>query len=132
MEEALIGQLLASSSLAALVAARVYPARRPQASDLPAVVLTRVDGVRQYADEGPIDLVQSRVQLDCWARTYAEAKAVARAVRDALLDLEGVYGGVEFQASHLEAERDFAEDGANQAEYLHRVVLEFLVWHRES
>lgn len=132
MEEALIQHLLASSSVTALVGARVFPARRPQASELPAIVFTRVSGDRHYADEGPVDLVETRIMIECWATTYAAAKHVARAVRARLIDVKETLDGVEFQASFLEAERDLSEGGSGQAEYLYRTTLDFVVWHREA
>jgi hypothetical protein len=132
MEEAIIAHLLGAASLVALVGARIYPARRLQASELPGVVVTRVGGERHYDDAGPVDLVASRVQVDCWARSYGEAKRVARAVRDRLIDVKTTLSGVEFQATYLEEEQDLPEGGAGQSEYLHRTMLEFLVWHREA
>jgi hypothetical protein len=67
--------------VAALVAARIYPVRMPQQPTLPCITYIRVDGVPQYTHSGRSDLVQSRLQISCWATTYAAAIALADAVK---------------------------------------------------
>lgn len=129
MEEALIAYLLADAGVAALVATRVTPGKRTQGGDLPAIVFHLVSGAPEYDDQGTTGLVDSTIQIDCWASTYTGAKLVARAVKAALQDFDGTIDGVEFQAVFLEAERDFAPSGGGQAEYLHRTSLDFNPWH---
>ena len=128
MEEALIARLLADSGVAAVVGTRVFPGARPQASALPAIVLNRISGGPEYADDGEVGLEQGRIQIDCWAATYSEAKLLARAVTACLSAFEGTVGGTTFQFIALDIERDLREGGSNADAYPFRTALDFLVW----
>lgn len=132
MEEGIIAKLLATSGVTALVATRVYPGRRPQASALPAIDLARISGAPLYSNDGETGLESARVEINCWGSSYSSAKTVARAVKDALSAFFGTVGGVNFQYILLEDERDLSETGSNQADYLYRMSLDFTVWTKTS
>lgn len=121
MEEQLIALLVN------VAGGRRYWGRAPQSEPLPFVVMNRIDGARNYTTRGPSGFVQSRVQLDCYAETYTEAKGVARAVRD---DLSGVTSG-EIQGIFIDAERDLPAADAGEATHLYRVSIDILVNHGE-
>lgn len=128
MEEALIARLLADSGLSALVSTRIHPGSLPQGATLPALVITRIGGAPQYADEGETGLNEARVQVDCWADTYSQAKLTARAVVASLSAFTGTVGTTVFNQIMLENERDIREGGGNAAEYPFRTSLDFAVW----
>ena len=128
MEESLISLLLSDSGLAALVSNRIHPGSLPQGATLPAIVMNRISGGPQYADEGETGLNEARVQFDCWAATYSQAKLVARAVIDRLSAFDGVVGTTTFANIMLDDERDLRETGSNAAEYSFRTSLDFSVW----
>jgi len=130
MEEALIGYLLAHPAVAQAVGKRIWWVERPQGSQLPAIVLLRIDGGRDYRMAGASGLVNSRVQVDCWGNSYGDGKRGARAVVQALKGLTGTYGGIEIQAVFVDAERDFSED-AGASRRLFRTSLDFIMWHTE-
>ena len=130
MEEAIIAKLLAAPAVAGAAGTRVFPGSRPQGSALPAVVFNRIDGTPLYADEGELGLVQTRIQIDCWADTYAGAKTLARAVNAALSAFVGQVNGVQFLSIFTEAERDLREGGSGAADYPFRTSIDFIVWHR--
>lgn len=121
MEEALIAFILADAGVTAAVGNRVYWVQRPQASEVPAIVLTRIGGLRDYHTQGPSGLISSRVQADVFAKTYGAAKAASRAL---IACLSGHKGG-RFQGAFVDGERDFYE--GDQA--LHRVSIDFLISH---
>jgi len=121
MEEALIAFILADTGVQAAVGNRVYWVQRPQASEVPAIVLTRISGDRDYHTQGPSGLVSSRVQADVYGKTYAAAKTAGRAL---IARLSGHKGGM-FQGAFVDGERDFYE--GDQA--LHRVSIDFLLSH---
>jgi hypothetical protein len=129
MMEGLIARLLGTSGVTALVGNRVSPGRRPQAGPLPDIVLTTISGAPVYSDQGEHGLASARVQIDCWGRTYTEAKAVARAVKASISAFVGSAGGVTFQYILRDTERDFNEGGGNAAEYFFRTNLDVLVWY---
>lgn len=128
MEEGIIAKLLATSGVTALVSTRVYPGRRPQASALPAIDLGSISGAPVYSNDGETGLARARVEINCWGETYTSAKTLARAVKAALSAFFGEAGGVSFQYILLDTERDMSETGSNQAEYLYRTSLDFIVW----
>lgn len=127
MEAAIINRLLAAAALAALVGRRVTPGRRAQGAPLPAVVLHRVDGARDYHLGGPSGLVASRIQIDCWANTYGDAKRTARAVEAELSAARWTVDAVRINAVLIADERDdtFDEDG----NALYRTSLDLMVHH---
>lgn len=129
MEEALIAYLLAASGIAALVSTRVFPHSLLQGSALPAVTVQRISGAPLYADDGEVGLDNPRMQVDCWATTYAGAKTLARAVKSRLSAFYGTTGGVDFHYILLDNERDDREAGANNAAYIYRVSLDIIVWN---
>lgn len=128
MEEAFIAHLLAASGVTDIASTRVFPFSRQQGSALPAITVQRISGAPLYADDGETGLENVRMQVDCWAMTYGSAKLLGRAATDAFSAFSGTVSGVEFQFVTLEAERDEREVGANAAEYLYRVSLDFEVW----
>jgi hypothetical protein len=129
MEEGIIAKLLATGGVTALVATRVYPGRRPQASALPAIDIASISGVPVYTDDGESGLASARVEINCWGQTYSSAKTVARAVKASLSAFVGQSAGITFQNILLDSERDFSETGSNAAEYLFRTNLDFIIWY---
>jgi hypothetical protein len=127
MEEALIAKLLATTAVTALVATRVYPGVRPQASLLPAIVMNIVSKNPSYSDDGEDGIAEARVQFDCWGATYTDAKKTARAVMAALSALDETVAGVRFRYITLDLEHDLSETGADAAAYPFRTALDFIV-----
>ncbi len=83
IQERLYNYLRFDAGVAALVGTRVYPVRLPQQPTLPAITYQRVDGIPQYSHSGRSDLVQSRIQVSCWALTYAAVIDLVDAVKAA-------------------------------------------------
>ena len=129
MEEDLRGQILSHAAVRSLTGQRVTWVMRPQGSPLPAVVLHRITGGREYTYAGRIDLVSSLVQIDCWGQSYAQAKSVSRAVIAALDALT-----TPFQGAFVEDERDTYERGeapptTSGTPDFYRTSLDVRVWH---
>lgn len=136
MEEDLRALLLADAGCAAVVGGRVSWGGRPQGSDLPAILLHLVAQPGEHTLDGPSGPVASRVQVDCWARSYAAAKLAGRAAERALDGFEGVAGGTRFQGIFKENARDTSEaraaDGGDVVEHLFRTSLDFSIRHQEA
>ena len=131
MEEALSAYLLADAGLTALVENRVNWNARPQAQASPSVVLTRVGGTRDYTMSGASGLVESRIQIDCWGKSFGSSIGVSRAVTAALSGLQTTIGGIRLHGSFLESERQSYEQGSGGEDF-HRVSLDFIIWHKEN
>jgi len=131
MEEALRAALAGDDDVAALVGTRIHWAERPQGNALPAIVLHRIAGGRDYHGAGASGLVRSLVQADCWAATYTDAKTLARAAASALSGLASTIGGTELQGIFIRSERDMPPEPDGGAERYHRVSLDLELWHDE-
>lgn len=131
MEEALVARLLASAGVSALVGTRIHWIDRPQAEALPAVTLQLVSASRSYTFQGPCGLSGSRVQFDSWGRTYAEAKTLARAIRDEM-EPPATQDDIEFSASFLDSEQDMPTEDIAGGVKVHRVSQDFFVWWKVS
>lgn len=123
MEEQIQAALLASSGVTALVAGRVSFGAHPQGQPLPAAVLNTISDISDHTLQGPDGVPEARVQIDCYAMTYGEAKQLSRAVR-AVLD--GFSAGA-IQGVFLAGARDMREGGTNEATRPFRVSLDFMV-----
>lgn len=129
MEADLIAYILGDVTVGGLVGQRVRPGLRVQGEATPSITVTRISGGPEYADDGEVGLLNARVQVDCWATTYTGAKQLSGAVTDRLSAVQDVtQGATTFIYITLSDERDLSEVGANRAEYLHRVSLDFSVW----
>jgi hypothetical protein len=128
MEEALRALLLASSSVTAITAGRINWGAHPQGVQGPRLLLTLISDVGGHDLQGPDGLSEMRVQFDCDAEVYADAKALGRAVR-VLLDgyRLGSFRGV-FHAGT----RDDREGGTNEADLPFRVSLDFIINWRST
>jgi hypothetical protein len=124
MEAALIARLLATAGVTALVSTRINWKRRPQAEPLPAIVLHVVSRIPDVTHGGRSGLIVSRVQVDCWGATFGSAKAVARAVENALTAQTFTQGSVRFDAILIDSERD---DTTDETTPLFRTSLDLMI-----
>jgi hypothetical protein len=129
MEANLIAKLLATAGVTALVSTRINWSRRPQGSALPAIVLHRIDGSPDYHHAGASGLVQSRVQVDCWAASYGAAKAIARAVETAVTAQTFTQGATRFDVILIADERDSTFDETTP---LFRTSLDLMIHHANA
>ena len=119
--------MLADATLAGLVGTRIYWTRRPQAAGLPVVILQTISDIPAYKLDGETNFAEARVQVDCYALTYASARAVARAVSASLGGFSGTVGTTAFQGVFRTSDRDLQEPGEAPDDRLYRVMLEFMV-----
>ena len=127
MEETLVALLLNDTGVSILAGNRVNWSERPQGAALPAVILHKISGVRDYNMDGASNLVSSRVQADCWALTYGDAMQLSRAVRNVLSG----YRNGDLQGAFIDAERQSVEKETDGAQRYFRVSLDFIIWHAE-
>ena len=130
MEAALIAKLLAAAGVTSLVSTRINWSRRVQGEALPAIVLHRIGGAPDYHHAGASGLVVSRVQVDCWAKSYGAAKAAARAVEAALTAQTFTQGAIRFDVILIADERDSTFDEPPQT--LFRTSLDLMVHHASA
>jgi len=127
VEIALEDILTANSGVTALVAQRVYAMKMPQNPTYPLITYFRVSGPRVESMQGASGLASPRFQIDIWAKTYAETKAIARAVQLALEGYRATVGTVPVQGILFDSDRDLYESTPE----LYRVSMDFVIWHNE-
>jgi hypothetical protein len=85
---------------------------------------------------GSDTLVKGRLQIDCYARTYAQVKTLADAVRDALIDYSGTMTAATSPVTSVTVKRIFLEDGENELmdeePGLYRVMQRYVIWYDEA
>ena len=122
MEEQLRAILLASSGVTSLVpATRINWGVHPQGAPLPGLVLNVASDAEGMVMNGPNGLSEGRVQIDAYAESYSQAKALSRAVIDALHGLRTT----KFRLVTHVATRDSREGGTNEAGRPFRVSMDF-------
>lgn len=114
--------LLAQPTVTALIGARFHPLRLPQGPVLPAVTYQTIFGTSLVTHQGAADYGRRRLQLDCWASTYAGAVAVKEAIRKALIDDPGLEG------TRIINDMDVPESEP----LIWRRMLEISIWHTEA
>jgi hypothetical protein len=130
MEQEFRAILTGATAVTSLVpAARIAWGGAPQGVGHPYVVLWLIGGQDGAHMNGPNELFEGRVQVDCYGRTYSEASAVAAAIKPVL----HFYRGGGFQGVFHAGTRSSREGGTNEAERPYRVSLDFtLAWRDDN
>ena len=122
MEEEIRALLLATAGVTALCGNRIDWGASAQGATYPRIVLFTINDAEGHNLQGPDGHSVGRVQVDCYALSYGQAKQLSRAVR-AVLD---GYSGGGFQGVFLAGSRDTREGGTNEPERPFRVSLDFI------
>ncbi|HKJ75398.1 MAG TPA: DUF3168 domain-containing protein [Alphaproteobacteria bacterium] len=123
--------LLADATISGLVGTRIFPVRAPQGGSFPAMTYTPVSGQRFHNTGGGAGLSGPRIQFDCWAEAYSEAKSLADALRERLDGYSGSAGSGTVQGAFFDTERDSFEPDAGVSG-LYRVSHDYFVYYEES
>jgi len=126
MEQSFRALLLNDSGVSALVGTRVNWGAHPQGQPLPALVLNVISGAEGYRLDGPDGLLESRIQVDAYANTYADAKLLSRAV---IARMSG-HSDSGFRGIFHINSRDSREDGDVDRPF--RVSMDFTAHWRQS
>jgi len=109
--------LVNAAAVTALASTRIEILTRPQAIDVPAVCLTKVATAPIYGLEAWNGLDENQVQVDCYAQTATDARALADACRAAM------------EAADHELVSDFDNfDDSAELSGLARVTQQYAVW----
>jgi len=128
--DALFSYLSIYPGLTALVGDRIYPDILPQKAITPAIAMQLISRVRVHLFQQDSDLPRSRYQFSIYALSRAISKAVAKQLRLALQNYNGVMGGpggVTVNAVELDSEIDDYEPNTE----LYSTKMDFLIWHEE-
>lgn len=110
-------------------ASRINWGEHPQGEDRPYIVLHLISLVEGHLMQGPDGLQRSRVQVDCYAPGFTEARELAGRVKT-ILDFHrsGRILGVFFSGLRMMREEGSNHSlGNNSGEALYRASLDFMV-----
>ena len=120
-ETILLKTLRESEQLAPLVGNKIFALMIPQGTKLPCVSFQRIAGMPANTLSGFSGLEKIIVQIDCWALSLSQAKAISKAIR-ATMPQSGPWG------AHLDSDADLFEEGTNY----YRVSQDWTVWFCEN
>lgn len=127
IEAVLYAKLIADSGLSALIGTRVYPNVIPQNATLPAIAYQRISTRQTVSHSGPSNLYRPRFQFTAVSTTYANVKAVAGALRDALNGLTDEATTPPLGVALMDNETD----GFTDASDLYSVRQDYFIWFKE-
>jgi hypothetical protein len=126
MEGALRARIVAAATAAA---DRVYWVDRPQGSALPSITLQTISGDYPKTYDGLQATRSPRIQMDVWATSYSQAKAIMDAAIAALVPKQ-TGNGIAFDSIIFEGARDSLERLDTQNVY--RRGIDLIVWHQPA
>lgn len=121
LEEKIYSVLSGDAAVSAIVGSRIYPERAPQTPQLPLVTYSRVSTSFVHTMVSDASTRRARVQITCWAPSYAAMRDLSDKVILALRD----YSGGPIVRAFLENEGPDLFDADLQA---YGRVLEFGIW----
>ena len=133
LEDGIFYHLTVSTvAVKAIIGDRCYPQILPPKVTLPAITLTRISGAREVIMAKQSGLAHPRIQINCWAATYAEAKALAEEVRVSTDSFIGNMGTDVIKAVILQDEDDVLEIAPqSEANRRYGIRQDYEIWHEE-
>jgi hypothetical protein len=107
---------------------RIKPLTLPRDPTLPACTYQLISNPRELSHDGDQGYATFRVQLNCWGKTYKQAKQLAGEARLALNGQRGNFGGVEVGRIQVSSGRD----DWDQERELARVILDCTGEYQEA
>lgn len=124
-ESALRKRLIQDDAVAAMVADRVHWKVRPQNGALPAIVLLMIHDPRPQHLGGFQSLRPTRIQADCYGRTYDQARELREAVI-AVLAAKATEEDTRFDVGFINDARDRLDETAAGA--AHVQLIDATIW----
>ena len=107
IERVVFSRATTHAGLAALIAARCYPGILPQNPTLPALTYQLIsDPMVKRVFTGVTNMRYPRVQVDCWATTYAGCTALAVQVRAAFQNYAVTSSGLALKFTIVDGDFD--------------------------
>ena len=121
--------LIAQLGITSVISTRIYPLILPQKPIYPAITYHDDDSNYIESFDGQTGLTRATFQLDGWATTYAGATIVGDAIKAALKNISGSFGGIIIQkCAILSGPISVYEDSVEA----YRQTYIFSIWHSEG
>ena len=129
LESGLYSFITANAGFTALAANRLFPLILPDSliastSLPPSATYQTISSVTDYTNDGSTGCVKARVQFDCFASDYADAKTLSNTIR---LVLEGYAGTLPNGPPVLAIWTDNMTDSYSQDTRLYRVSADYRI-----
>lgn len=132
IEDAIQDRLADTTAVVARVGARIYRGWIPQRAGRPCITFQRISTTPVNGSTGPSGTQNIRIQVDVWALTPSEARAIATAVAGALSGWSRT-SDPEIGRCNLVSDQDMTEpsdNGESKPEY--RVSQDYSIWTTAS
>ena len=119
--ESKIYSVLSAATAVTAISTRIYPEHRPPADALPAVVFSRVSGLRVNTLGGYSNLENAQIKVECYSANVDGRRALADAVIGAMS------AAVSYSALLNDSPFDDYDDEAG----VYIRTMDFSIWNRE-
>jgi len=121
--------LKAEATIIAITGQRIYPRDNlPAKPTYPLVSYGATNHAIDNVHGGSTGFCQSDYFIDAWSKTQDGAIPLAKAIKDALKDLTGSFGGITVDQIHL---TDWMPTLFEESVEAYRITLIFSIWHGE-
>jgi hypothetical protein len=131
LEAGLTSLLLANTTIAGLIGTRLYPViitletfLDPNTETPPSISYRVISTVELQTNDGPVGCVKARIEYNCFAHDYADAKNLAEAVRNVI---NGFTGTLADGTVVSNAWRDNSTDGFDPDSRSYRVQADYFL-----
>lgn len=126
-------RLVANGTIATLASTRVYPVILPQDPTLPALTISKVSDQGLHNLVGKAGRSMPRMSIHSWGHSYADAKAMSVAVRNAMDGFIGRLGDGNSPESFRSAVIKFDNeiDDYEEDTGFYRVIQDYMLNHAE-
>lgn len=129
-ETRLVNKLKNTTAITDLIVQRVFPVMAPDGTVLPYLTYQTISDNSINHATGATETNQCRIQVDLWAQTYAESKALATAVKTALKNWTDSGGSPVISSCHYQNGNDLPDPVTpGQESRVYRVSQDYLLWY---
>lgn len=131
-ESAIVARLKSDEGVTIWVDDRIYPIFIPESATLPCITYQTISRPEQQSHDGPVHLVNSRIQITSFADHFDDALSVAAAVRESLNGFAGIFENITIQYINVDGGGDVpsvSPDNDQLRRFGRRI--DFEVWSEE-
>ncbi len=127
-------KLTATTAVTDIVGQKVFPIKAMQSTALPYITYQTISDNSINHATGATETNNTRIQVDCWAATYDEARTLGKAVKEALKNWTDLAGDPAISSSHYDGGSDAPEPILPGQDKLdaHRVRQDYLLWYNAN
>lgn len=129
IDEYLYTFLIAQSGITSIVSTRVYPVILPEKPTYPAITYRDDDHDIDESFDGNGILTRSDYFIDAWSTTHTGALTLAAAIKTALKNHSGSFGGINIQQLSIRTIPGMIYEDSVEA---YRKTQLFTIWHDEG